>query len=392
MNLTKRDIVIAGGGIGGMAAGLALAQRGARVTIHERRAAFEEVGAGLQIGPSGMRVLDALGLGDAVRAVGTSPEAIVLRDYRDGRALMEMPLGAAAEKRWGAPYLHLHRADLLSLLVEAAERAGVAFEMNSKVTGFEHSGLRLEGGRRVEGDCVIAADGVRSAVRRQMWDGEEVRFTGQVAWRGLVKADRLPEPLPPQTHLILGPGRHLVLYRLRGGDLINFVAVEERENWAEEGWSHPDDPDTLRRAFDGFGGLARPVLDACEETFLWGLFEHPPLPHWREGHMAVLGDAAHPMLPFLAAGAVSALEDAWVLAAMLEREETVTAALAAYEAARKPRATRIQKEAAGQARLYHLQGPLRPFVHLGMRMTSTLMPGFAAARFDWLYGHDVTIG
>lgn len=391
MGLSGKTIAIAGGGIAGVTAALACAQRGADVTVYERAPALAEVGAGLQISPNGMMVLDALGVGEAIRSHGTRPEAIHVCEHKRGTPLMTVPLGDTAEQRWSRPYLHMHRADLLRILVEAAQAAGVTVRLGEVVTGFDikSATLHLESGDQAA-DVVIGADGVRSALRHQMWEGAPVHFTGQVAWRGVIPADRIPCDVPPVTTLVMGPGRHIVIYRLRGGDQVNFVAVEERDGWTEESWTQPDDPANLRAAFDGWCPLVRDVLGACEETFLWGLFDHPVLPHWVDGRMALIGDAAHPMLPFLAQGAVMALEDAWVLAASLDAASEVDAGLSAYQSARMARATAVQKAAQGQTRLYHLGDPVRSVVHLGMRAVGRVAPKFGADRYEWIYAKDVT--
>lgn len=391
MDLKTLNITVCGGGIAGMASALALAQRGASVTVLERAPALEEVGAGLQVGPNGMAVLEALGLKDKIRALGTQPEAVELVDHRRGQRLMRVPLGGAAEQRWGRPYLNLHRADLLSVLAEAVQAAGVTVRLGTTVAGRKPNAVLLEDGTTLAADLIVAADGVRSALRKRMWQGEEVRFTGQVAWRALVSAERLGGwEMPRYTLLTLGPGKHVVLYRLREGALINVVAVEERETWVEEGWSIPGDPDELRRRFAGWNPVVERVLSAVESTYQWGLFEHPVLQHWVEDEVVLIGDAAHPMLPFLAQGAVMALEDAWVLADSLARERDLPSSLARYQTLRHPRGTRVQSQAARQARLYHARGPLRPGLHLGMSLVNSLLPDFAPRRFDWLYGMDVT--
>ena len=211
--------------------------------------------------------------------------------------------------------------------------------------------LRLAGGAEAEAAIVVAADGLRSGVRAAHFAGAPPRFTGHVAWRALVEAARLPFAPPAATRVTMGPGRHLVSYPLRGGALVNLVAIEERSAWAAEGWMAPDDPDALRRAFAGWGGGVAPLLAAVEACFLWGLFDHAPLPRWTHGRLALLGDACHPMLPFLAQGATMALEDAWVLAAALDAAADPAAGLAAYAAARLPRTSRVQRAAARSGRI-----------------------------------------
>ncbi len=396
MSLAGRAVAVIGGGIGGLAAATALAQRGARVALFEQAAVLAEVGAGLQVAPNGVAVLEALGLGAAAAEVASVPEAVELRDHGAGRLVARVPLGADCLARYGRPYWQFHRADLLAVLAGGAAEAGVDLRLGCRVTAVErtNAGVRLAAG---DGDAheaaiAVAADGVRSSLRDAAGlSARPPRFTGHVAWRGLVPAERLPaEAAAPVTGVTMGPGRHMVSYPLRGGRLINVVAVEERAAWTAEGWMVPADPADLRRGFAGWGGAAGALLAAVDDCFLWGLFDHPALPRWTAGRLALLGDACHPMLPFLAQGATMALEDAWVLAAALDRAVDPEEGLAAYAAARLPRATRVQRAAARNGRIYHLGPGLRAPVQAGLAAASALAPGWLAGRFDWLYGGDVT--
>ncbi len=394
MYLEGAEIAIVGAGIGGLAAATALAQRRARVRVFERAETLGEVGAGLQVGPNAVAVLEALGLRSAAEQLASVPQAIELRDFGTGRQVVRLPLGAAAMARYGRPYWQFHRADLLDLLAEAAREAGAEIvtgaALRAALPDDDAVHLDFSDGRRARAGIVIGADGVRSGLRSSHLDGAAPRFTGHVAWRGLVPAEKLPEGVVPEAACVtMGPGRHLVTYPLRNGRLINFVAVQARDGWQAEGWMHPDDPAHLRAAFAGWSGLPEQVLGAATETFLWGLFDHPVLPVWARGRIALLGDACHPMLPFLAQGAAMALEDAWVLAAELDVAREPERGLMAYEARRKPRATRVQRASARNARIYHLDGPLRGVAHAGLRLGSALAPGAMLGRFDWLYGADV---
>jgi len=395
MRLAEMEIAVVGAGIGGLAAAVALAQRGARVRVFEQAAVLGEVGAGIQISPNGVAVLAALGLRDAAEARASLPQAVELVDFRGGRPPARLPLGQAILTRHGLPYWHLHRADLLSVLAAGAAGAGVELALGTAVSAVEPEGdgLRV---RTAEGDggrfaVLVAADGVRSTLRAAHIDAAPARFTGHVAWRALVPAERAAAVfLRPAARVTMGPGRHLVSYPLRGGSLVNLVAVEERGAWAEEGWSLRDDPASLRRAFAGWNGPAAELIAAVDECWLWGLFDHAPLGSWVDGRLALLGDACHPMLPFLAQGATMALEDAWVLADRLDRAADPVLGLAAYQAVRLPRATLVQRAAARAGRLYHLRGGLRQPVQAALAVASRLAPELLARRFDWLYGHDVT--
>lgn len=391
MSLKNRNIHIVGAGIGGLAAAVALAQKGARVRVFEQAVALGEVGAGLQISPNGVAVLEALGLRKPASEFANTPEAVVLRDYRGGEVVC-LPMGQAAMARYHRPYWQFHRADLLKVLAEGAQASGVELVLGHRLTGVTQDENKVtaefSSGEKVQSEGLIGADGVRSTVRRLVFNGQPARFTGQVAWRGLVPAKRLPRGLfANAAQVFMGKGRHFVVYPLRGGTLINFVAVEERASWAQEGWTHPDTPEALRKAFQGFATPVQTLLQQVEETFLWGLFNHPVLPEWARGRIGLLGDSCHPMLPFLAQGAVMGLEDAFVLAQMLEGEGLKTG-LQAYEQKRKNRCTRVQKHASRNAISYHLRNPLiRGAAHglLGMLPRKALL-----AQFDYLYAYDVT--
>ncbi len=381
MSIAKTPITVIGAGIAGLAVATSLAQRGARVTVLEQAAELGEVGAGLQISPNGVAVLEALGLRERAAMLANTPEAVSLRDMADGREVARLPMGETAVKRWGRPYWQFHRADLLGLLAMGAREAGVEIKL----------GQRIDSIAGIAG-LVIAADGVRSGVRSEIFGGQPAQFTGQVAWRGLIPADAVPGRIANAATVYMGPGRHLVTYPLRGGSMINFVAVEERKEWVDEGWNVPDSPDNLRAAFAGAAPDVTGLLKRVEETFLWGLFNHPRLPEWHKGKVALIGDACHPMLPFLAQGAVMALEDAWVLAQELDRRGIVEG-LAEYERRRKPRATRVQKAAATNATAYHLRDrTLRGVAHFGLSTVSRFAPSALLGKFDWLYGVDVTKG
>jgi len=390
--------MIAGGGIAGMAAALALAREGWRVTVCEESPAPAEVGAGLQMSPNAARVLRWLGVLDAVAAQAFRPRAAVMRDGRSGARIFRAKLGRAAEVRWGAPYLHVHRADLLAALSDAAGEAGVNIRRRARVESYalrpEGPTLKLAGGETLTGDLVIGADGIRSALRARLNGPEDPDFTGMVAWRGTIPAERLPGGLvAPDATVWAGPRRHLVSYYLRGGSLVNFVAVERRSAWTAEGWSAPGDPDRLRRGFEGWHPDVTGLLDQVDETFVWGLFGRPEQVRWVDGPVVLIGDAAHPMLPFMAQGAAMALEDVAVLARELQAGGDLADALLAHEERRWPRVTRVQQRSLANGQFFHRQPGIVRTGHWGLISTvSRLAPGLAAAQLDWLYGHDATEG
>jgi salicylate hydroxylase len=313
-----------------------------------------------------------------------------LRDGLSGRSVARVPLGLTAAARYGRPYWQFHRADLLGVLASHLGEAGVTLRLGTRIARLEPEErgvvIHPDGTAPARFAVAIAADGVRSRIRQAHFAGAPARFTRHVAWRGLVPGG--PDA-PEETTVFMGPGRHLVAYPLRDGRQINVVCVEERAEWVEEGWTHPDLPETVRAAFAGWAPEVERLLAGLRDTFLWGLFDHPPLPAWARGRLALLGDACHPMVPFLAQGATMALEDAWVLAAELDLAADPAAGLAAYEDRRKPRASRVQRAAARNGTLYHLREPLRRVAHLGLGVAGRLAPGALLGRFDWIYGADV---
>ena len=392
MSLTGQTVTILGAGVAGLAVARALALRGAAVTVLEQADAIREVGAGLQISPNGAAVLRGLGLQAKLDAASTRADAVQLIDGSTGEGVTRLDL---ARLRPGHGYHFLHRADLIDLLLNGAQAAGVTLRLLSRAAEIDLSGpapvVVLEGGERLETPLLIGADGLHSKVRAALNGPEQPFFTRQVAWRAVIPCEPGAAPVA-EVHM--GPGRHLVSYPLRNGTLRNIVAVEERDRWAEESWTLRDDAITLRVAFEGFSPRVRGWLDRVEDPWLWGLFRHQVAGTWvkpmGQGGVAILGDAAHPTLPFLAQGASMGLEDAWVLAQSLASHDTPAAALAAYQGARKPRCTRIVAAANANARAYHLSGLPRMIGHTGLRLLGRLSPGTMLSRFDWLYDHDVT--
>ncbi|MFD1344582.1 FAD-dependent monooxygenase, partial [Litorisediminicola beolgyonensis] len=316
-------------------------------------------------------------LGDAPKARG-----VVLR-RRSGRPVLRLDLTRLGPEM---AYRFVHRADLVAALASAATTAGAEIVTGARATP-EEGGVGLEDGTLWTADLVIGADGLHSVLRSVLNGEAPPRFTGQVAWRATV-----PNVTghPDEAHVHMGPGRHLVTYPLRGGSLVNLVAVEELRDWVAEGWSHRDDPAALRAAFGDFSGDAGALLAAVETPYLWGLFRHPVAPRWWGARSVLLGDAAHPTLPFLAQGANMALEDAWVLARMLARHGIGEDGLSAYAAARRDRVARVLAAADGNARKYHLREPIAGAAHLALGIGGRLAPGAMMKGFDWLYRHDVT--
>jgi len=388
-------IVIAGAGIGGLTAALSLAKQGIQVVVCEQSASLGEVGAGLQISPNAFKVLRYLELVSELSPLAFVPQNAVIRDYKTGEYYLQSPLAGQAELRYGAPYWHLHRADLHHVLAEACQAAGVELVLNATVVGYQEDtqgnqvALQLADGREFLADVLIGADGIRSKIREQMLGPESPRFMGQVAWRGVIPISDLTVDVKPNACVWAGPGRHFVSYYLRGGDYVNFVAVEERSDWLSESWREEGDVEELQRAFSGWHSEVSGLLRSAKSTFLWALNGRDELPTWHKGRVVLLGDACHPMLPFMAQGAAMAIEDAYVLAKCLScygMEE----ALVKYEQVRKPRATRIQQMSKDNASLYHMHGGVFGKVKLkALQAVARFAPEVIQSKLDAVYGHDV---
>jgi salicylate hydroxylase len=377
-------VAVIGAGIGGLAVAQALARRGADVTVFEQASEIAEVGAGLQISPNGARVLDALGLGAELRQRAVMARTVQLCDYRGGE-VVRLDLGDTGQ----GGYHFLHRADLINLLANGARAAGVRIRLLQRIIGVtdgRRPRVELANGAGFDADLVIGADGLHSVVRAALNGPRAPFFTGQVAWRALVpnSAKRGPE-----VRVHMGPIRHVVSYPLRGGSLLNLVAVQERAAWTAESWSQTDDPQSLRAAFGDFCDEVQGMLAAVDKVNLWGLFRHEVARAWHGEGLAILGDAAHPTLPFMAQGACLALEDGWVLAAALDEEGDVAKGLVRYQALRESRARRVVAAASTNAWKYHLAfPPLRWAAHTALRAGGRLAPSRMIRQFDWIYGYN----
>jgi salicylate hydroxylase len=387
------SIAVVGAGIGGLTAALALARKGHAVTLVERRPGFSEVGAGLQLTPNASRILTGLGLGPALRRVVTEPRRVVVRDIAAGREIGQIALGPFMREHFGAPYWVVHRADLQTILLDAVRSmprirlvTGRLAELAGEDPG--HAALALvtaRGSRETASfDAVIGADGVWSKVRRGLGDGTPPAFRGYVAWRATLDRAQAPDSLAgDETGLWLGRRGHVVHYPIAGGRLINVVAIE-RSAGPVEGWADPGDGKDLLAAYASAAPTLRRLLAGPARWLRWSLFDHPAR-RLAKGRVALLGDAAHPVLPFLAQGAALAIEDAAVLAAFLGQDpQGVPHALSRYEAERLSRVRKVQGAARQNGRIYHAGG----LVAFGRnQIMRRLGPEAMTRRYAWLYGY-----
>jgi salicylate hydroxylase len=356
-------VLVAGGGIGGLTTAIALRHHGVEVLVLEQAESMSEIGAGIQIASNAATVLRELGLESAIQAVGVKPLSYDYRDLRTGRMLYQAPLGDEAARRYGAPMYNIHRADLIQLLFDAvpfeAKRLGARCVAISQTSDAVE--VQLHTGETLKGDVLVGCDGIHSVVRQHLRGQEEKHFANILMWRSLIPAERLTAiELPERGNYWFGPGRTLITYWVRPKNLYSILASVPAHEVQRESWTESGDIAEMLRSFEDAEPRARAMLEQTQTAFITGMYYRDPIESWSSGRITLLGDAAHPMVPFLAAGAGQSIEDAWTLARVLaRRRDDIPGALLEYERRRLPRTTRIQAGARAVVKLMHETDPAR---------------------------------
>jgi salicylate hydroxylase len=390
------NVAIIGGGIGGLAAALALLRRGLDVDVFEQSRELKEVGAGIQISSNGTRVLHALGLGQALAAVQVLPDRREIRHWSTGETWNWFDLGATSAQRYGTPHIMLHRGDLLSVLADAVRALKPnAIHLGNRCVGLsqtaEQAEIRFDTGELLKAAFVIGADGIHSKVRECLFGSDRPEFTGCVAWRGLVPMDRLA---PNLARMIgtnwLGPRGHVLHYPVRRGELMNFISLVERDDWRVESWTIEGEVGELARDFQGWHPDVHAIIRNIDVPFKWALMVRGPMDRWTEGRITLLGDACHPTLPFLGQGAVMAIEDAYVVSACLQKYfGDPRTAFGRYEQIRRDRTTMVVRKS-HENRKQAFSPALANNSEVADSVARDWQQARRRERLDWLYAYDAT--
>jgi salicylate hydroxylase len=393
--MNKPHVLIAGAGMGGLALAIALLRRGFRVSIFERVPEPKEIGAGVMSSPNGTRVLYALGLKPEIDRIEVRLADRDVRLWNTGQIWRLPGHGAGSEQRYGAPFLVLHRGDLHGVLLEAVRRLSPdALQTGARCIGFTQQDeivkLRIEDGREIEGDVLIGADGIHSAIRKELLGPDNPQFTGEIAWRGLVPMQRLPERMRGHvTSNWIGPHGSVTMYPVRRGEVLNFVGLVERDDWRVESWIEQGTTDECLRDFRGWHPDIHFLIRHIEAPFKFALFLRTPLPRWSVGHVSLMGDACHATTPYLGQGLNMALEDALVLARCLDEISDPAAALSRYEALRRDRTAEVVYKSSEQSKRIH-DPILADPVAAEKYVAENWAPARIKERYDWIFDYDAT--
>jgi 2-polyprenyl-6-methoxyphenol hydroxylase-like FAD-dependent oxidoreductase len=384
-------VAVIGAGIGGLTAALSLRSAGFEVELYEQAPELTEVGGGINMGPNATRILRRLGLAEGLDREGVRPAGTHQRRWRDGRTLQRAPLNPLCEELYGAPHMTLHRADLLAVIASGfpADHIHLGHRLIRLGNRADRTEAWFENGTQIAADVLVGADGIHSTVRAALFGEEEPRFAGCVAYRGLVPVERIVDlGLEIGSQSWVGPGAHFVHYFVSRGELLNFVGWTEHDSWNREDWTDRATIERALAAFEDWHPQVRRIIAAAETCFIWALFDREPLPRWSVGHATLLGDACHPMYPFMGQGAAQAIEDGASLAACLAAGASDPAeALQHYERLRLPRVTRLQEMSRANKTRFHMRdGPAQEARDAEWAKAADRSPD----ALRWLYDYDPT--
>ncbi len=388
-------IAIVGAGLGGLAAANALLAKGFDVRLYEQSHELKEVGAGVQLSPNAMKVLMALGLDRGVVSNAFEPERHVVRSWKSGKVISATQMKGVYNHQFGAGYYGFHRHDLHAALLEPIPRERIT--LDAKCIGVEtladSARVRFADGRSIEADVVVGADGIHSVVREALFGKDDPRFTDHIVWRGVVPTEVLPKDLiEPDMTAWFGPHSTFVTYYMRGGTLVNWGGFCAAGDWRQESWRVEGDRSEALKTYAGWNPAITTLIANTDKLYKWALYDRDPLRQWTKGRITLLGDAAHPMLPYLAQGACMAVEDAYALSALLARREgTFEEKLKAYEALRLPRTAQVQRSSSARARTNELVSPLAQLKRdIAYKLQKLINPARHTYGVEWIYGYDVT--
>jgi salicylate hydroxylase len=396
MSGNQRKVIVIGGGIGGLTTALALLSRGIDVDVFEQAPRLGELGAGIQISPNGTRVLLALGLEQELRAIAVAPLRKEIRHWRTGKTWNWYDLGTTSSQRYGSPHVLLHRGDLHGLLVAAVQkRKPDAVHLSQRcIDVSQHEGgveARFENGKAAHASFLIGADGIHSKVREQLFGPSRPEFTGCVAWRAVVPMRSLP---PSAATMVstnwLGPRGHVLHYPIRGGELLNFLGIVERDDWQVESWTIEGSRGELANDFPGWHPDVQAIIQNVERPFKWALMVRGPMPQWSNGRITLMGDACHPTLPFMGQGGVMAIEDSYVIAACVDKYfHQPAAAFARYEDIRRERTAAVVRKS-HENRRQAFNPALADQDEAVVSVAEEWQQSLARERLDWVYTYDAT--
>jgi salicylate hydroxylase len=388
----KLRVGIIGGGIGGLALAATLAKLGIEFHLFERAPAFGEVGAGIQMTPNAVKVVRALGKWEELRRISFLPQSIVGRNWHSGKVAFRTPLVDECPRLYGAEFFHTHRADLHRILLSLVPSncTTLSAQCASVTETSESAVAKFADGREFEADVIVGADGIQSTVRKGLFGEEAPRFTGNMCWRALIPLDKPNFDLvSPDSSFWLGPKGHVVTYYVSAGRAVNVVAIREADAWVEESWNVRSSREELLAGYPNWHPNVLNLFSMAENIFKWGLFDRDPMTTWSSGRITLLGDAAHPMLPFLSQGAAMAIEDGYVLGAVLAEQAQLSSAFQKYEALRLPRTSRVQLESRKRGETYHVSSPVKRWYRDTLyRVKQMVNPQKTGIQANWVYSYD----